>query len=96
MPEESIVLKHEAHAALLRWERGDVTPLEADVSRIGKNQSRDNTQQGALTTAARSQQHHELTLVHLETDLVDHLGLAVEGLADLINFELYRHRFSKE
>ena len=87
--EERVVLEHEADAAILGSEPGDVAAVEEDLAGVDLGEARDHAQERALAAAARPEQHEELAGRDLERDAVDDRGVAV-ALGEVLDAD--RHR----
>ena len=91
MRKQSQILKDQADFSVLGGHiafsgTGDIPTIKKDAPRIGHVQSGDDSKKGALSTAARTEQHAEPTLGDLKRDIGQH-GMLVEGLVDLFEFE---------
>ena len=81
--EQGVVLKDDAHTALLRRKRGDVTAMEDHAAVIARREPRDHPEDRALAAAARPQEDEQLPIADLERDLIDD-RVAVDPLGDLV------------
>lgn len=59
VPEQGVVLKHEAHLPVPGMAPGGVLAMEQDGAGIGVFQPGDDPEQGGLATAGRAQQGHQ-------------------------------------
>ena len=89
--EDRIILKDEAHVALLRREVRDVAAGDPDRSLVRHHESGDQAQQRALAAAGGPEQHEQLAGLDLEADAV-HRGLVGVALCDVL--ERDRHGVS--
>jgi hypothetical protein len=71
VPEQGVVLEHEADAAIARRDAGDVAPVQGHPPVVDLDQARDRAQQRALAAARGTEQHEELALLDLDRDVVD-------------------------
>ena len=77
MPEQRVVLKDEAYAALPRRHVRDVFAMQRNAPMIDARESGDRSQQRALAAAARTEQHEELAFGDVDRDVVDDRGALI-------------------
>ena len=69
--EERVVLEYQPHAAAAGSDVGDVTTVKGDPAVVDSGQTGDGAQQGALATAARSEEYEEFTVTDVQRHIVD-------------------------
>jgi hypothetical protein len=69
---QGVMLEDEADLTVPRGDVGDVAPVQEHPAMVDLGEPGDGAQQGALAAAARSEQHEEFALLHLQGDIVDH------------------------
>src|SRR5207245_300514 len=88
VPEQRVVLEHEADLALAHVHVGGVLALEQDAARIGRLQARDDAQQRGLAAAGRPQQGDQFAGVDAERDVLQRAEVA-EILADVADVDAH-------
>ena len=91
VPEQRVVLEHEADAALPRRDVRDIVAVQGDAAVIDAGQPGDRAQQRALAAAARAEQHEELALADFQRNVVDDRR-ALIPFGDLIERDGHRGR----
>ena len=86
VPEQRVVLEHEADAAVARVARRGVFPVEQHGPRVGRLQPRDDPQHRRLAGAGRPEQRDELARCDPEADVVER-DEAAEGLPQTPDFD---------
>jgi hypothetical protein len=69
--EERVVLEHQPYAAAASSHVGDVTTMKGDSAVVDSRETSDGAQQGALATAARSEEYEEFTITDVQRHIVD-------------------------
>ena len=90
MREERVILEHEADAAPMRRNAGQVDPVEQDAAGVGHLQAGDHAQQGRLPGAARAEHGDDLAVRDVERRGVEGL-LAVERDRHGVDLEHQNH-----
>jgi hypothetical protein len=86
VPEERVVLEHEAHVAVLHALVGGVLTLDQHATGIGSLEARDYPQQRGLARARRTQEGHQLAGRDLERNVGEGLE-AAEALGDVLDLD---------
>ena len=68
--ERGVVLEHEADAALVRRQLGDVDAADLDLALVGAVEPADHPQERRLTAARRAEQRGQRAVRHLHRDVV--------------------------
>ena len=89
---EGVGLEHHREAALGRRRVGNVEPVDADFARGDVLKSGNQAEQGRLSTAGRTDEHHEFAITDIEVDRGNDADLA-KRLADLLQND-FAHRTS--
>ena len=84
VPEQRVVLEHEADPALAHVAAGGVLAVELDAPGVGLFEAGDDAQQRGLAAAGRAQQRHQLAGGDVQADVVERLEGA-KALADLVD-----------
>src|SRR6185369_10915507 len=71
MPEQRVVLEHEADLALARVGIGCILALEQHLPRVRPFEARDDAQQGRLARTRGTQQRHQLAGADFQADIVE-------------------------
>jgi hypothetical protein len=82
--EQGILLEHEADAAPLHRQVGNIFSAEADMPPIGMFEPRDDPQQGGLARTRWAQQRHELAFGQIDADPFER-GEIAEAAGDVVN-----------
>ena len=91
MREERVALKHQAGVALPGRQSRDVAIAETHRPRARLDEARHDAQRRRLAAAGRAEQHHELPVGDVESDVADGVDIAV-ALGDAIDLEpCHRH-----
>ena len=69
---QCVILEHHGHIPVLRRHQGSVPAIQNDFAQGGDLQTRDDPQQGGLTAAGGSQQHHKFTVLYGDVDMLQH------------------------
>src|SRR5580693_5747611 len=93
VPEQGIVLKYEADAAVASAQVRDIPPVKGDAAVIHVGQPSRDAQQRTLAATARTEQHEELTRLNLQRGVVDHRR-AVIAFGDLLEVDRHAYSFS--
>ena len=88
MPEERVVLKDEADAAVAGVAMGGVLAIEQNGPGIGEFQAGDDAQKRRLPRSRRSQQRHQFTRWNLQINVVER-GKLSELLGDIFGFDAH-------
>ena len=80
---ERVGLKHHRDVAILRRDRIDERPVDADLALADGLESGDHGEQGRLAAPGRADERDELASACLEVDILEHLDRA-EALAQLL------------
>ncbi len=67
-----MVLEHQTDLALVRGHPGEVPPVEQHPPGVQGSEPGNGPKQRRLSTPARPQHAHDLVLVDIETDIVEH------------------------
>ncbi len=86
MAKQGVVLKYEAHAALLHGQPGGIFARQHDASRVGHFQAGDDSQDRALARSGGTQKGDELASDDLERDILDGLERAI-ALGEVSDFD---------
>ena len=86
MREERVILEHEADAAPVRRDSGEIESVEQHSSRIGALQPGDHAQQRRLARPAGAEHRDHLAGADVERGAVERI-LAVERHADALHLE---------
>ncbi len=78
--EQRVVLKHDAHAALIGLRMRDIATVEHDRARIGLQKPHEDAKRGGLAAARGAQNGQELPFSHLEVEVMQN-DFAAEGLS---------------
>ena len=90
MPEQGIMLEHEADTAGGGMGLGRLDPANGDAARVRLVQPGDEAQQGGFARARRAKQRQQLALVHGEVHVIEH-RMAVEAARDIGNGDFSGH-----
>ncbi len=86
MPEQGIVLEHEADPAVARRDIGGVAAIEHHLAGIGEFQAGQDPQQRGLARTRRAQQRDQLAFLDPERHVAER-GKAAEGLMDIADID---------
>ena len=90
MGKKGVVLEHSVDRTLIRRKHRNVFPVKKDLS-LGRNlKSGDHPKSRCFSASRRSKDGDELTLFHVETEIVDH-GCSVELFADMLQADDVLH-----
>ena len=68
---ERVLLENEGDVSVLRLDTDHALVVDADVARVRLLQPGDHAQRGRLAAAGGAEQHQELSVAHLEGEVVD-------------------------
>ena len=88
VPEQRVVLEHEADAALARADVRNVASVKGNTAVVHAGKAGDGAQQRALAAAAGAEQDEKLAIANIDGNVVDD-GEALVPLGNLV--EDYRH-----
>ena len=74
---QGVGLKHHRHVPAFGWLSEHVAALHINAARLGLRKAGNRAQQGGLAAARCAQQGHELPLIHVQVDALEHLVVAV-------------------
>ncbi len=94
VPEEGVVLEHEAHPAVRRRFVRAVATVEEHAAGVRDFQAGDDAQQRGLPAARRAEQRHQLAGLDVQVDVGDGDERA-EPLRDALHFDAHRRPLGK-
>ena len=71
VPEQRVMLEHEAHLALAHVGVGGVLAVEKHLTAVGGFQTRNDSQQGGFAAAGRPQQTHQFARGEIQRDSIE-------------------------
>ncbi len=84
--EEREALEDHRHAALVRWQPGDVDAVQQHPAAVDRLQPRQHPQQRRLPAAGRARDDHQLAVAHVEGHPVDrrlpHAAIQPSGVGE--------------
>ena len=88
MRKQRILLENRIHLTLLRRHLRDILSLEQDAALIRCLKAADKPQERRLSTAGRSQQGHELILMHRQIQILENHPIP-KGFLDMLQFQQF-------